>query len=315
MRLVALEREVLVLELEQLAARGVEAHAREGARRTVELLARLLEMIQIKMRVAEREDELAGLEAGDLRHHQREERVGGDVEGHAEEEIGAPLVHLAGEAAFGDVELEQRMAGRQRHLVDVGGVPGADYVAARVGAASQVVDHLRDLVDLAPVGRAPVAPLVAVDRAELAALVGPFVPDRDAALLEPFHVGVAAQEPEQLVDDGFEVQLFRRQEREARSEREAQLPAEQRERASAGAVGLARAMVEHLRQQIEVVALAHSVIEPTRSDALWKRSFGSLASILSRSGWCAAGVSGRRGTGAMRCMRMRSTGPADSEMR
>src|SRR3989442_1075424 len=206
MRLVALEREVLVLELEQLAARGVEAHAGESARRAGELLASLIEAIQIKMRVPQREDEFA-------------------------------------------------------------------------------------------------------------ALVGPFVPDRDAALLEPFHVGVAAQEPQQLVDDGFEVQLFRRQEREALVQREAQLPAEQRERAGAGAVGLARAMVEHLRQQIEVVALAHSVIEPTRSDALWKRSFGSLASILSRSGWCAAGVSGRRGTGAMRCMRMRSTGPADSEMR
>src|SRR5437870_4706398 len=100
MRLVALEREILVLELEQLAPRGVEAHAREGPRRAGELRARLLEVIEIQVRIAEGEDELAGLETGDLRHHQREERVRGDVEGYAEEEVGAALVHLAGEAPF-----------------------------------------------------------------------------------------------------------------------------------------------------------------------------------------------------------------------
>src|SRR5207248_4057743 len=107
MRLVALEREVLVLEFQQFAARGVEAHAREGTGRTVDLLARLLEVIQVEMCVAEREDELARLKIRNLRHHQREERVRGDVEGHTEEEVGAALVHLAGEAAFGDVALEE----------------------------------------------------------------------------------------------------------------------------------------------------------------------------------------------------------------
>src|ERR671925_384093 len=46
-----------------------------------------------------------------------------------------------------------------------------------------------------------------------------------------------------------------------------------------------------------------------RSAALWKRSLGSLASMRSRSGWCTASDSGRRGTGAITCMRMRSAGP------
>src|SRR5436190_3940433 len=72
-RLVALEGEVFVLELEQLAACGVEAHAREGARAAGELLARLLEVVEVQMRVAQREDELAGLEAGHLRDHQGEQ--------------------------------------------------------------------------------------------------------------------------------------------------------------------------------------------------------------------------------------------------
>ena len=44
---------------------------------------------------------------------------------------------------------------------------------------------LGDLVDVAAVGRRPGAPLHAVDRAEVAVRVGPFVPDRDAVLLQP----------------------------------------------------------------------------------------------------------------------------------
>ena len=45
----------------------------------------------------------------------RQQRIGGDVEGHAEEHVGGALVELAGEPAVGDVELEQAVAGRQRH--------------------------------------------------------------------------------------------------------------------------------------------------------------------------------------------------------
>ena len=72
-------------------------------------------MVEVEVRVAQRKDEFARLEIRHLRHHQREQRVGGDVERHAEEKVGAALVHLARERAVGDVELEQRVARRQRH--------------------------------------------------------------------------------------------------------------------------------------------------------------------------------------------------------
>src|SRR4051812_44040573 len=77
--LVALEGEVLELEVEQLAARGVEAHAGKRMGSAPELLARLLEVVEIEVRVAQRKNEFAGLQVRDLRDHQREERVGGDV--------------------------------------------------------------------------------------------------------------------------------------------------------------------------------------------------------------------------------------------
>jgi len=50
--------------------------------------------------------------------------------------------------------------------------------------------------------------LPAIDRTEVAVLVGPVVPDRDAVLIEIFDVGVAAQKPQQFVDDGFDMQLL-----------------------------------------------------------------------------------------------------------
>jgi hypothetical protein len=41
--------------------------------------------------------ELAGLEPGHVRHHQRWQCVGGDVERYAEEDVGRALIKLAGE--------------------------------------------------------------------------------------------------------------------------------------------------------------------------------------------------------------------------
>src|SRR3546814_8886218 len=82
----------------------------------------------------------------------------------------------------------------------------------------------------------PVAPLLAVDGAEVARLVGPFVPDADLVLLEVRDVGVALQEPEQLDDDRAQVQLLGGEEREASLQVESHLVAEDRKGADAGAV-------------------------------------------------------------------------------
>src|SRR6185436_881417 len=77
MRLVAFEREVFISEGEHVFHGGIEFHAREGPRRARELLARLLEVVQVKMGVAQREHELGRLQPGRLRDHERQQRVGG----------------------------------------------------------------------------------------------------------------------------------------------------------------------------------------------------------------------------------------------
>ena len=95
MRVVADELEIFVLESVDVRDLRVEVHLRERAGLAGELKFRLLEVVGVKVEVPESVDELAGLEAADLRGHEREQSVGCDVEGHAEKEIGAALVKLA----------------------------------------------------------------------------------------------------------------------------------------------------------------------------------------------------------------------------
>src|SRR5699024_3704294 len=98
----------------------------------------------------------------------------------------------------------------------------------------------------------PGPPLVAVDGSQLAGLVGPLVPDPDLALLQPADVGVAAEEPEQLPDDGAKVQALGGEDGEAVGEVEAHLVAEDRQRAGAGAVVLAHALGADPLEEVEV---------------------------------------------------------------
>jgi hypothetical protein len=197
-------------------------------------------------------DEFPRPEAAHLGDHHGEQRVGGDVERHAEEDVGAPLVEVAREAPVGDVELEEHVARLERHPRQVGHVPGADDEPPRVRIASQRVEHVRELVDPPPVRPRPRAPLRAVHGTQIPVLVRPLVPDRHAVLAQVPHVRVAGQEPEQLVHHGAEVDLLGRDEREARGEIEAELAPEHAERARPRAVGLLVAALQDVSEQLEV---------------------------------------------------------------
>jgi len=69
-----------------------------------------------------------------------------------------------------------------------------------------------------------------------------------AVLLQIAHVGIPVQEPQQLVDDGPQVQLLGGQQRKTRRQVEAHLVAEDRERARARPVLPGRAVVEDVLQ-------------------------------------------------------------------
>ena len=71
-------------------------------------------MVQIKVRIAQRMDEIARTQSALLRDHHRQQRVRSDVERYAQKRIGAPLVKLTRKAPSGHVKLKQHMAGRQQ---------------------------------------------------------------------------------------------------------------------------------------------------------------------------------------------------------
>ena len=102
---------------------------------------------------------------------------------HTKKNVGAPLVQLAGEPAVDHVKLEHRVARGQRHLRQVRDIPGRDDQSPRIGILADLGDQVRDLVDAAAVGCPPRSPLGAINRSEIALVVGPFVPDAYPVLL------------------------------------------------------------------------------------------------------------------------------------
>ena len=214
-RVVAFEGEVVEDKIFEACAGGIEPHARQGAALAGELQAGLLEVVGVEVEVAERVNERAGLEAADLSNHEREERVGGNIKGYAEKEVCAALVELATEFAVLDIELKQRMTWCEGHEVKLGRVPCRNDKATAGGIFFDVFDDARDLIDRGAIRSAPVAPLGSIDAAEVALLIGPLVPDGDIVFPQIAGVCLAFQEPEQLVDDGAEMEFFRGEEGKA----------------------------------------------------------------------------------------------------
>lgn len=92
---VIFEREILEFEAENVFYIRVDAHLREGEGFTGKLLLGLFQMVGIEVGVAQSMHEIAKAEAADLRDHHGQKRVGGDVERHAEKDVGGALVKLA----------------------------------------------------------------------------------------------------------------------------------------------------------------------------------------------------------------------------
>ena len=71
---------------------GFSSSVGNGKGSRPKLAVHLLQVVGVDVGVAEGVDELAGGEPRHLRHHVGQEGIGGDVERHAEEEVGAALV-------------------------------------------------------------------------------------------------------------------------------------------------------------------------------------------------------------------------------
>lgn len=105
---------------------------------------------------------------------------------------------------------------------------------------------------------------MAVNGAEVAAFVSPFVPDADAAFVQPREVGVSTEEPQQFAKYGAGVNLLRGDEWEPLREVEPKLPPKHRACAGAGAVVFDGTIVFDVGEKIQVALHVSSLGDAQR---------------------------------------------------
>ena len=122
----------------------------------------------------------------------------------------------------------------------------------RINITSPLVSYAGLVHTLSP-GVFPGTPLGAVNRPQVPVLIRPFVPNAHPVLLEVTDVGVPGDEPQQFIDDGLEVHLLGRQQRETIGKVAAQLVAEHAARARSCAVFLVNAVLHHVAHQVKIL--------------------------------------------------------------
>lgn len=220
---------------------------------TGKLLADLFEMVGVNVGIAESMDEIARLQAANLRHHHREQRVTRDVERDTEEAVGATLVKLARKFSVGHVELEKCVAWGKIHPVEIGDIPSGNDYTAGVGIIPDIIYGARNLVDVTAIIVRPRAPLVAVNMTQRAIGVSPFVPDADSVILEILHVGVAIEEPKKFVYYTFEVNFLGGHQRKSIFQIKSHLVSESGYSAGTGSVVLSNSVVKDMTEKIQIL--------------------------------------------------------------
>src|SRR4051794_35469325 len=109
------------------------------------------------------------------------------------------------------------------------------------------------LINRASINGSPITPLRPIDSPKIASFIRPFIPDRNAVIVEVFYIRLPTQKPEQLVNDGFDVQLFGRQQRKPIVERKSGLSAKNRIGSCAGPVRARLSFIEHEPQKVLVL--------------------------------------------------------------
>ncbi len=102
---------VFILEIEEIFDFRVQVHLWQRTRLTGELQFRLINMVEIKMGITGRVDEVPCFQASYLCHHQQQQSIGSNVEGHSQESVGTALIKLQAQASIGNIKLKQAMTG------------------------------------------------------------------------------------------------------------------------------------------------------------------------------------------------------------
>ena len=116
------------------------------------------------------------------------------------------------------------------------------------------IEHIANLIDgaiwIIRRRRRPAAPLRTIHGAQIAVLIGPFIPNMHIVFLQPTHIRGTLQEPQQLIGKSLEKHRFRSEQRKILAQVESHLLAEQTDGARARAIGLQRALRQDTTHQI-----------------------------------------------------------------
>ena len=90
-----MDLDVVVCEIEYRPNTGIELQSRKVTGIASELQASLFDVVAVEMHIAEGMYEFSGLEAGDLRHHLRQEGIARDIERDSQKDVRTTLIELA----------------------------------------------------------------------------------------------------------------------------------------------------------------------------------------------------------------------------
>jgi len=136
------EFKVLKLEIENILYLRIDFHLRQRKGFARQLKFYLLQMVVVDVSIPEGVDKISWLESGDLRNHQCQKGIGGDVKWYPKEDICTALVELAGEFPVVHIKLEKQMAGWEFHFIQIPNIPGVDDQSARQGIVFNLFDNL-----------------------------------------------------------------------------------------------------------------------------------------------------------------------------
>jgi hypothetical protein len=265
MRLIVLQYEIIERKAENITHRRVEFHSGQGIGRACQLKLYLFQVIIVNMHIPKRVDELTGLQSTDLCHHHRQQGIGCDIERNPQEYIGGALIELAAQFSIGHIKLEHGMTGHERHFRQIGHIPGADDQPPAIGILLYLCNEIADLIDHLSIFSFPASPLLAIDGTEIAIGVGPFIPDPDAVFFQVGDIGLALEEPKQLIDDAFHVNLLGSHERKPLLQVKAHLVAETALRSRTCSVRFMGTRVKDMMKEIEVLLHRRKLIKRDES--------------------------------------------------
>ena len=173
------------------------------------------------MRISECVYKITWLVPRHMGQHLQKKRVARDVGWHTQKHVSRSLVKLQVQLPTQNADLPYCMTGWERHYVNFSRVPSRNDQTAAVWCFTDGIDQPNNLVDAAAMVKcAPIrfgtglkncgeiAPLPTVNRAKIAVFIGPFIPNGNTVFFQLADIGVTGKEPEQFVDNGFQMKFL-----------------------------------------------------------------------------------------------------------